>query len=151
MKYFLNIGTNLGDRDANLRHAIVALSAGTGGCQVSSVIESEPWGFQSEHRFLNVGVAIVTEASPQAVLRRLHDIERRLGSGSHRNATGGYADRLVDIDIMAITNDVGTEVRIDEAQLQVPHPHLHERDFFMTPLNQLKGHSAAVSSGKRKA
>lgn len=139
MNYYLNIGTNLGDREAHLRKAIAALSAGTGGCRVSIVVESEPWGFESKHRFLNVGVAISTGESPQAVLQWIHDIERRLGSAGHRNAAGGYIDRLVDIDIMTITDDEGNEMTVNEAWLQVPHPHLHERDFFMIPLQQLQG------------
>ena len=139
MNYYLNIGTNLGDREAHLRKAIATLSAGTGGCRVSSVVESEPWGFESKHRFLNVGVAISTGESPQAVLQWIHDIERRLGSAGHRNAAGGYIDRLVDIDIMTITDDEGNEMTVNEAWLQVPHPHLNERDFFMIPLQQLQG------------
>lgn len=53
MRYYLNIGTNLGDRHDNLWRAIAALTGGTGNCTVSPVVESEPWGFESENRFLN--------------------------------------------------------------------------------------------------
>ena len=66
------------------------------------------------------------------MLDRIHDIERRLGSASHRDAQGGYIDRLVDIDIVAIDDLV-----IDTPVLQVPHPHLPERDFFLRPMMQL--------------
>lgn len=136
-RYYLNIGTNLGDRHANLRRAIVALSAGTGGCMVSDIIESEPWGFASSNRFLNVGVAVDSTLEPHDLLDWLHDIEHRLGSASHRNADGSYTDRLVDIDIMAIDDEQGNPVVIDTPTLQVPHPHLNDRDFFLIPYHQL--------------
>ena len=136
-RYYLNIGTNLGDRHANLRRAIVALSAGTGGCMVSDIIESEPGGFASSNRFWNVGVAVDSTLEPHDLLDWLHDIEHRLGSASHRNADGSYTDRLVDIDIMAIDDEQGNPVVIDTPTLQVPHPHLNDRDFFLIPYHQL--------------
>jgi 2-amino-4-hydroxy-6-hydroxymethyldihydropteridine diphosphokinase len=132
MNYYLNIGSNIGDRRDNLYRAVVALAAGTSGCAVSSIVESEPWGFESENRFMNLGVWLESDLSPHAMLDRIHDIERRLGSASHRDGQGNYIDRLVDIDIMAIDDLV-----IETPSLQVPHPHLHERDFFILPLQQL--------------
>jgi len=132
MEYYLNIGTNIGDRRDNVYRAVVALSAGNGVCAVSPVIESEPWGFESVHRFMNVGLRLHSDMSPQQMLDHLHDIEHRLGSGAHRDSEGHYIDRLVDIDIMAIGNLV-----IDTPTLQVPHPHLPERDFFLLPMQQL--------------
>ena len=139
MRYYLNIGTNLGDRHDNLRRAIQALTGGTGDCMVSPVVESEPWGFASDNRFLNVGLALDSDLEPLAMLERIHGIERQLGSASHRDAHGGYVDRLVDIDIMAIDDAEGHPVTIDLPTLQVPHPHLHDRDFFLKPYHWLKG------------
>lgn len=132
MNYYLNIGSNIGDRRDNLYRAVVALAAGTGGCAVSSIVESEPWGFESDNRFMNLGVCLCSDMEPQQMLDRIHEIERRLGSASHRNEQGGYIDRLVDIDIVAIDDLV-----IDTPTLQVPHPHLPERDFFLRPMMQL--------------
>ena len=132
MEYYLNIGSNIGERRDNLYRAVVALAAGTSGCAVSSVVESEPWGFQSENRFLNVGIRLNSDLEPQVMLDRIHDIERRMGSASHRDAQGGYIDRLVDIDIVAIDDLV-----IDTPMLKVPHPHMAERDFFLCPMQQL--------------
>ena len=120
MIYYLNIGSNMGDRRDNLYRAVVAIAAITGECAVSSIVESEPWGFESDNRFMNLGVSFDS------------DIERSLGSASHRDADGGYIDRLVDIDIVAIDDLV-----IDTPTLQVPHPHLPERDFFLIPMQQL--------------
>ena len=132
MNYYLNIGSNIGDRRDNLYRAVVALAAQTLECAVSSIVESEPWGFESENRFMNLGVSFNSDIEPQEMLDRIHDIERSLGSASHRDADGGYIDRLVDIDIVAIDDLV-----IDTPTLQVPHPHLPERDFFLIPMQQL--------------
>ncbi len=132
MIYYLNIGSNMGDRRDNLYRAVVAIAAITGECAVSSIVESEPWGFESDNRFMNLGVSFDSDIEPQEMLDRIHDIERSLGSASHRDADGGYIDRLVDIDIVAIDDLV-----IDTPTLQVPHPHMPERDFFLIPMQQL--------------
>ncbi len=132
MNYYLNIGSNTGNRRDNIYRAVAFLVAGTSGGALSSIVETEPWGFESENRFLNVGVKFSSDLEPQQMLDRIHDIERRLGSGAHRNAQGGYIDRLVDIDIMAIDDQV-----ISTPTLQVPHQHLPERDFFLKPMMQL--------------
>ena len=81
---------------------------------------------------MNVGVRLSSNMEPHEMLEHIHDIERRLGSASHRDSEGHYIDRLVDIDIMAIDNLV-----IDTPELQVPHAHLHERDFFLRPMMEL--------------
>ena len=122
----------MGNRRDNLYRAVAFLAAGTGGCAVSDIVESEPWGFESEKRFMNLGVWLCSDLAPQEMLDRIHDIEHRLGSASHRDADGHYIDRLVDIDIVAIDDLV-----IDTPTLQVPHPHLPERDFFLRPMMQL--------------
>ena len=122
----------MGDRRDNLYRAVVALAAGTSGCAVSHIVESEPWGFESDNRFINVGLKLSSGIDPYEMLERIHDIERRLGSASHRDDEGRYIDRLVDIDIMAIDDMV-----IDSPSLQVPHPHLPERDFFLRPMMEL--------------
>ena len=132
MNYYLNIGSNIGDRRDNLYRAVVALAAGTSGCAVSSIVESEPWGYESDNRFMNLGVWLVSGLEPHDMLEQIYDIERSPGRASHRDARGNYIDRLVDIDIMAIDDLV-----IDTPTLQVPHPHLPERDFFLIPLQQL--------------
>ena len=137
MRYYFNIGTNLGDRHRNMGRAVAALCARGERCRVSEPIVSEPWGFDSANRFLNVGVALDLDLAPHDVLDWLHNIERRLGSAAHRHADGSYADRLVDIDIMAIDDDHGQPVTIHTPTLTVPHPHLYDRDFFLRPYRQL--------------
>lgn len=139
MKYYLNIGTNLGDREQNLLRAIAALNEGSSGCcLVSRIVKSEPWGFVSPHSFLNVGVAVQVEKSPHEMLQWIHEIESRLGSANHRDANGNYVDRLVDIDIMSIDDNHGNPVVVNAPTLQVPHPHLQDRFFFSHTMEDLK-------------
>ena len=132
MDYYLNIGSNIGERRDNLYRAVVAMQAGTSGSVTSGIIESEPWGFESDRRFLNLGMWFNSDMEPQDMLDHIHDVERRLGSASHRDADGNYIDRLVDIDIVAIGDLV-----IETDTLQVPHPRLPQRDFFLRPMMEL--------------
>ena len=122
----------MGDRRDNLYRAVVALTAGTGGSVTSHVVESKPWGFDSDNSFMNIGLWLASDLQPEEMLDRIHDIERRLGSATHRDGDGNYIDRLVDIDIVAIDDRV-----INTPSLQVPHPHLAERDFFLRPMMEL--------------
>ena len=145
MRYYLNIGSNLGNREGFLLKAVVELSA-WGVCEaLSHIVESEPWGFVSANGFLNMGVLLRSDLAPEALLDRLHAIERQLGSTSHRDSRGGYADRNVDIDIMAAENEAGEAVKIDSERLTLPHPHLHDRKFVIDPYRELK-----AASEKRK-
>jgi len=133
MNYYLNIGTNIGERRDNLYRAVVALMAGCGApCVTSGIVESEPWGFESDNRFLNIGMWMPCDKNPHEMLDLIHVIEKQLGSASHRDEHGGYVDRLVDIDIMAIDDLI-----IDSPALQVPHPHMPERAFFLQPMKEL--------------
>ena len=132
MKYYLNIGSNIGDRRDNLYRAVVALVEGSCGAALSRIVESEPWGYESKNRFMNIGLCMDSALDPHAMLDRLHVFERELGSGAHRDVDVHYIDRLVDIDIMAIDDLI-----IDTPTLQVPHPHIAERDFFLRPMMDL--------------
>lgn len=128
----------MGNREGFLLKAVVELSA-WGVCEaLSHIVESEPWGFVSANGFLNMGVLLRSDLAPEALLDRLHAIERQLGSTSHRDSRGGYADRNVDIDIMAAENETGEGVKIDSELLTLPHPHLHDRKFFIDPYKELK-------------
>lgn len=135
MKYYLNIGSNLGDRQAVIKQAIGRLAALGSVEAVSSSIETPAWGFVSQHEFLNVGLVLESHSEPLALLHAIHSIERGLGSSSHRTPEGGYADRLVDIDVVAI--DVLT---LSTSELTVPHPHLPEREFYLAPMAQIAPH-----------
>lgn len=133
MSYVLvNIGSNLGDRRLNLSRAMRMIGEEFGDFEISHVVESAPWGFDSTHSFLNLGMSFETDLSPLDLLHKLQEIERSIGVGSHRTPDGGYADREIDIDIIAIDQDI-----IDLPELQVPHPHMAERLFVLEPMDEL--------------
>ena len=113
---------------------------GTVVCQ-SSFIETEPWGFQSENKFLNAVVLCETERTPREVLLLTQQIERDMGrrkmvnsQWSMVNGRRVYADRIVDIDILLYD-----DLTVDEPDLKIPHPLMHERDFVMIPLEEVRG------------
>ncbi len=100
--------------------------------------ESQPWGYNSTETFVNLGLALKfrpgSEPDPMAMLRSLQEIERRIAPGqTHRDASGGYTDRYIDIDIIAID-----DLAIDSPELTVPHPRAAARDFVMEPMHFLR-------------
>lgn len=131
---FVNIGSNLGNRRLNLSRAMRAIGDEFGQFELSHVVESAPWGFDSTNSFLNVGMAFMTDLEPEEVLRRLQAIEKSISPASHRDAEGRYTDRLIDIDIVAIDRLI-----ISTPELTVPHPHLAERRFFLEPMAEIAG------------
>lgn len=132
MHYFLNIGSNLGNPKLNLSRGLRAIEEKFGYFETSKIMESKPWGFVSPHTFANIAVMVISDKSPQEVLADLHEIEARYNISSHRDVQGNYRDRVLDIDIMAADDMV-----LDTPELTLPHPHLPERDFFLTPFSQL--------------
>ena len=130
---YLSLGSNLGDRHATMRRAIDLLGAEAGTVdRESRPIETEPWGFTSPNRFLNLCVRLKTTLSPEALLDVTQSIERRLGRTIKTQADGRYHDRPIDIDLLMYD-----DLHIDTPALTLPHPHMHERDFVMVPLNEI--------------
>lgn len=127
-----NIGSNLGNRRLNLSRAVRMIGEEFGAFEISHVVESDPDGFDSTNSFLNVGISFHSELAPQDLLSRLQRIERAISPASHRDAEGGYIDRVIDIDIIAIDREV-----IDTESLKVPHPRMAQRDFVLVPLEEL--------------
>ncbi len=130
--YIINIGSNLGDRRHNLSKAMAGVMRRYGNLDMSHVVETEPFGFRSANKFLNIGILFATDQEPLTVLEQMQQIEHEISPASHRNADGTYADRKIDIDIIAIDDMV-----IDTPELKVPHPHLSERDFFLVPMEEI--------------
>lgn len=129
----INIGTNLGDRKGNLRRAVAAVERLSGKPpRISDIYESESWGYRSDNPFYNIAVEFESDLSGEELLRAFQQIEREIGSASHRDESGGYADRLLDIDIIYLGEEI---VKTDK--LQVPHPHMEEREFVLAPLAEL--------------
>ena len=132
MKYYLNIGSNLGNRLLHLTRAMKAIGEEFGPYETSHKVESDPWGFDSTNRFVNIGVTIESDLDPEEVMSRLQLIEKSISSRGHRRWDGTYNDREIDIDIMAADS-----LTYNSPTLQIPHRHLSKRDFFLRPLAEL--------------
>lgn len=129
---FLSLGSNLGDREQMLRRAIVLIGERIGTVQrVSSFIETEPWGFQSKHPFLNAACLVQTTLSPEQCLDETQKIERELGR-KRKSKDGIYHDRPIDIDLLLYG-----DLKLNTPRLTLPHPHMLERDFVMIPLREI--------------
>lgn len=132
MKYYLNLGSNLGNRLLHITRALKAIGEEFGPYEASHKVESDPWGFDSTNRFVNLGVSIDSDLDPEEVLARLQRIEKSISDRGHRRWDGSYNDREIDIDIMASDGSA-----YDSPTLQIPHRHLEKRDFFLRPLAEL--------------
>ncbi len=129
---YLSLGSNLGDRLRLIQEAVAALTVEAGPVTaLSSLYETEPWGFSSPHRFLNVALALETTLSPETLLAVTQHIERDLGR-THKSVDGRYADRTIDIDLLFVGDAV-----LDTPALTLPHPRLHLRRFVLEPLCEI--------------
>lgn len=129
----INIGSNIGDRHAHIELAVTRIMQIFDNVRRSEFIESDPWGYDSPNRYLNMGLAMeIGDTTPEELLTRLNEIERSISPTSHRNADGSYADRMIDIDLIAIDNIV-----INSTALTLPHPRMQLRPFVLRPLAEL--------------
>ena len=131
---YLSLGTNLGDREANIRRAVELIKQRVGEVvRCSSLHVTEPWGFSSSNLFVNAAIAVQTELSPWQLLETTQQIEREMGR-QQKSSDGIYHDRIIDIDILMYDN-----MEVNLPQLQLPHPLMHQRDFVMIPLKEILG------------
>lgn len=122
---YVGLGANLGDREASILRAAELI----GAIRLSPILETEPWGYADQPRFLNAVAELDAEVPPRALLERLLDAERRLG----RVRTGPrFGPRTIDLDLLLYGDE-----RVDEPGLEVPHPRLQERRFVLEPLAAL--------------
>ena len=129
---YLGLGTNLGDKEVNLKAAIEEIRKRVGEVtSLSAFHASEPWGFQSENSFLNAVCCVHTEFNPMEVLHTTQEIERLLGR-LKKTVGGIYSDRMIDIDILLYD-----DLHIQTPELIIPHPLMWERDFVMIPLREI--------------
>ena len=129
---YLGLGSNLGNKEWNLSEAIRLIGERVGQVvRLSSVIETEPWGFQSDNTFLNAVILCETDKTPREVLLLTQQIERDMGR-RQKSVSVGYIDRTIDIDILLYDDRT-----VDEPDLKIPHPLMHQRDFVMIPLREV--------------
>lgn len=133
----IGLGSNLGDRRKNIGSAINLIRERIGPVSsVSSLVETEPWGFESEHKFLNCAVKVevilprkgTSAARAMEIIEILQSIEQESG----RIRTGVYADRAIDLDILFYGDEI-----MNLPGLTIPHPKLHERDFVLVSLAEI--------------
>ena len=131
MQVYIALGSNLGNKRRNLvtAAALLAERAGEVGA-ISSFYETEPWGFESEHSFLNAALMLETTLAPLDLLRLTQEVECELGRTAKTDSV--YHDRLIDIDLLLYGEEV-----IDQPGLQIPHPLMHRRAFVMTPMAEI--------------
>lgn len=143
---YLGLGSNLGNKEENLRKAICMINEQIGTVvRQSALFYSEPWGYESENQFVNAVILVETPLSPHDVLTANQHIEQFLGKtqahATERTESNTknfgvsitYHDRPIDIDILLYD-----DLHIDEPQLKIPHPLMQERDFVMIPLNEIR-------------
>ena len=138
---YLGLGSNLGDKEENIRKAIALIGEKVGlVIRQSSLIETEPWGFESGNRFLNGVILVETSLTPRQLLKATQKIERSLGRKRKSTdsclptpASSKYSDRPIDIDILLYD-----DLTVDEPDLKIPHPLMEQRDFVMIPLKEIQ-------------
>ena len=135
LRGYIGLGSNLGDRLSNLQRAVdmMAATARLRVLSASSVYESPPWGYQSEHDYFNAVVTVDWDGPPLRLLEHCYRIEAALGrhrEGPH--AYDGYHDRTVDLDIIWLD---GMESKAE--RLVLPHPSAHQRGFVLLPLVEI--------------
>jgi 2-amino-4-hydroxy-6-hydroxymethyldihydropteridine diphosphokinase len=129
---FLSLGSNLGDRHAALQTAIRQIATRIGHISaVSSIYETAPWGFESEHHFLNMAIRVETRLLPREILFITQAIERE--TGRDKKSQGAYRDRIIDIDLILYDR-----LTLQTPELTLPHPLYREREFVMKPLEEIK-------------
>jgi 2-amino-4-hydroxy-6-hydroxymethyldihydropteridine diphosphokinase len=127
-RVYLSLGSNLGDRAANLRKALTELEPRVRIVLVSSMYETEPVGVTTQPTFLNIAAEAETDLEPHELLRRVKDVERRVG----RRKTYRWGPRVVDIDILLYGDRI-----VESRELTVPHRELPNRAFVLVPLAEI--------------
>ncbi|MCH2214921.1 MAG: 2-amino-4-hydroxy-6-hydroxymethyldihydropteridine diphosphokinase [Flavobacteriales bacterium] len=129
-KVYLGLGCNLGDRLGSLNQALVKLSGFGELAAVSRIYESAAWGYEDEHRYLNLVCCFYTSLDPLNLHRETLKIERELGrEGNKRKEGEAYRSRLIDIDILFFDKLV-----MRRPELTIPHPQIQLRNFVLKPM-----------------
>lgn len=129
-RVFVGLGSNLGDRLANLKAAVAAMrtTVGVESVRTSSVYETDPVGVEDQPMFLNAVAELRAEVAPRDLLTRFKEIESEVG----RTPRDAWGPREIDLDILLYDDRV-----IDEGDLEVPHPEMAHRSFVLVPLLEI--------------
>ena len=132
-RVFIALGSNIEPRKDFMDKAIAAIQTFGELINASSIIETEPFGFESETNFLNAVIEIKTDLSPRALLLKLQEIEKKLGRKS-KSQNKNYSSRTIDLDILYY----GKQILVSP-ELTIPHPEIFNRDFVLIPLQEIAG------------
>ncbi|OUV70035.1 MAG: 2-amino-4-hydroxy-6-hydroxymethyldihydropteridine diphosphokinase [Flavobacteriales bacterium TMED123] len=126
---FLQLGSNMGEREAYLQTAIALIAEEIGSIQKrSKVYESVPWGVENQNNYLNQVIQIKSDFSAEDVLEKVLQIEHKIG----RIRNEKWGERIIDIDILFFNDLI-----IEKEGICIPHIHLHNRKFVLIPLNEI--------------
>ena len=129
-KVFIGLGGNIGNKPENFIRAHELISKKLGKIiSKSSIYETPPWGFHSEHLFWNQAVCIETILEPLELLWRIKEIEEMFGLKSKEER---YTNRAMDLDILYFDDNF-----LEDKDLTIPHPRIHERKFVLVPLVEI--------------
>jgi 2-amino-4-hydroxy-6-hydroxymethyldihydropteridine diphosphokinase len=122
---YLALGSNLGNRAANLKEALAALPPQMEVKSKSKIYETPPWGYIDQQKFLNMAVKVTTYLDPEPLLKHLKRLEVALG----RKETFQNGPRVIDMDILLYDDRI-----LESPVVRIPHPRMHERGFVLLPL-----------------
>jgi 2-amino-4-hydroxy-6-hydroxymethyldihydropteridine diphosphokinase len=126
---YIGIGSNLGNREENCIRAVELFEKrGIPVRKKSALHETKPWGMKGQPLFLNMAIEIETALTPRELLRTLKEMEKEIG----REPTSRWGPRIIDLDILLFNATV-----VDDDNLSIPHPLMHERDFVLKPLTEI--------------
>ena len=126
---YLGIGSNLGNREENCIRAVELFEKrGIHVRRKSALHETKPWGMNDQPLFLNMAIEIETALNPRELLKMLKEMEKEIG----REPTSRWGPRIIDLDILLFNATV-----VDDDNLSIPHPLMHERDFVLKPLTEI--------------
>ncbi|HTM66707.1 MAG TPA: 2-amino-4-hydroxy-6-hydroxymethyldihydropteridine diphosphokinase [Flavipsychrobacter sp.] len=139
---YLLLGSNEGERLLHLKQALETVRTFGYVQKKSSVYETAAWGLEAQPGFLNMVIELSTELDADEILKKIQEIEGRLG----RQRTVKWGQRTLDIDILFFNDDI-----IEKEDLKVPHPFIEERRFTLEPLNEIASNLRHPASGKTVA
>ena len=129
---YISLGSNLGDKKQNLEKTIQLIAERAGSVSaISSVYETQPWGYESSNIFFNMVIQINTKQSPTQLLTITKEIEKEMGR-TEKTSELDYQDRIIDIDLIMYGNLI-----LETPELVLPHPLFHKRQFVMEPLLEI--------------
>lgn len=134
-KAIVSIGSCKGHRHSAIARAVALIRSLVSPAEVrcSSEYETPAWGYESDAVFLNICLSFTTPLEPSRLLDKLLEIQNSIDPSPHRDASGGYIDRVIDIDLICVDTLI-----VDSPSLILPHPRAHLREFVTRPFMEIE-------------